>query len=533
MIAVGLLALAMLTALPDGFPSSAGGAAPDPVERDLVRADSAYVAGRDDEARAAYRLVLSHDPRSVRANHRLALLLSRIDQSDSALLLVQRARMLEPSDAGLLITEARLLSWAGRLDESIADYDALLALDPSHREGRLGRSRVLGWAGRYAAADSMYAAMLAADPNDVDALTGRAQNAAWRGRLDLAEAGYVAATRIDADNVDALIGLARLRHGQGRQRSAADQVSRALALEPGSRTAQTLRREIRAAQRPQVDLAFSVNQDSDRNIGWSRTFSTSIALADGLRGSFAGGSLAASDPIRDAQRTLGEVGLDASYGRAQAIIAVGTRWLDASTGPARSSASYRTSLSYRVRDRLSAGVGVARFPMDETALLIGSGLRQTELQASVDGETGHGVAVSAGGGTARLSDGNHRASGVLAVMHPWGRHGSVGVLGRVLSFEERGVGYFSPDRFTLAEARGTLSLKRHAWSGRLNGGLGVQQVGGQAAGQLAWRAAGQLRFGWAVIDHAEASLGASNSAASSTTGAFRYLTAGVSLRLGL
>lgn len=530
MIAAGLLALLMLTSVPDASPSGDIGT---PAESDLARADRAYFAGRDDEARSAYRMALSRDPQSVRANHRLALLLSRVDQADSALILVRRARALEPRDAGLLVTEARLLSWAGRLDASVADYDTLLAIDPGHREGRLARSRVLGWAGHYAAADSTYAALLAADPNDIDALTGRAQNAAWCGRLDLAEASYVAATRLDADNVDALIGLARLRHWQGRQRSAAAQVSRALALDPGSRPAETLRREIRAAQRPQVDLAFGVNQDSDRNTGWSRTFSTSIVLADGLRGSLFGGSLAASDPTRSAHRTLGEVALDASYGRARATIAGGTRWLDSSTGPGRSMGSYRSSFSYRPLDHFNAELGIARYPMDETAVLIGSGLQLSEMQASVDAEVGHGVTISAGGGGARLSDGNRRGSGVVAAMHPCGRHGSVGVLGRVLSYQDRGVGYFAPDRFTLGEARGTLTLPGRAWTGRLNAGLGVQQASRGVAGQLAWRAAGQLHFGWAVIDQVEASLGASNSAASSTTGAYRYLTAGLSLRLGL
>lgn len=529
MIACGLLTLALL-----GAPDEAASGAPSvTVASDLARADSAWLEGRDDDARAAYRRVLARDPGAVRANHRLALLLSRIDRTDSALVLVARARVIEPRDPGLLITEARLLSWAGRLEEAVADYDTLLAMDRSHREASLGRSRVLGWAGRYAAADSMYAELLAADPHDIEALTGRAQNQAWEGHLDLAEAGYVAATRLDADNVDALVGLARLRHQQGRERSADAQVARALAIDPSSRTARALRGEIRAARRPQVTLGFAGNRDSDRNIGWSRTVLASIALADGLRGTLAGGSLAASDPARTAHRLLGEVGLDASRGRGRLGLAGGTRWLDASSGPTRAAGSWRASFGYRAMDHLDAGVGIARYPMDETALLIDLGPRLTEVQASVDAGVGRGVALSAGGGVARLSDGNRRGSGVVAAMRPWGRHVSAGVLGRVMSYRDHGAGYFSPDHFSLTEARGILTLPRGTWTARINAGLGVQQVGRGAAGQLAWRVAGQLRLGWAVIDHLEASLGASNSAASSTTGAFRYLSADVSLRLGL
>ena len=532
MILIRLVALTMLAAGADAARSS-DLTSPVSIEADLARADSAYVAGHDDEARAAYRLVLSRDPRSVRANHRLGILLSRLDRLDSALVSVGRARSVEPHDTGLLVTEARLLSWAGRLGESIADYDTLLALDPRHREARLGRGRVLGWAGRFAAADSAYDALLAADPNDVGAMTGKAQNAVWRGKRRSAEAEYLAAVRLDANNVDALIGLARLRHDQGRQRSAATQVSRALTLDPWSRDAKALSGEIRAAQRPQVDVAFGVSQDSDQNVGWSRTLSTWMPLGDRLRGFLAGGSLAASDPARDATRAHGEVGLEAAHGPAQATLAAGAHWLDPSAGPRRYAPSYRSSLSCRLHDRLTAGLGFARAPMDETAALIGSDLALDEVQASAEAEVGRGIAVSANGGAARLSDGNRRASGLAAIMHPLGRRASVGVLGRVLSYERRGVGYFSPDRFALGEVRGTLALTRRAWSGQLSGGLGSQQVGASAAGQVAWHGAARLRFSWAVVNYVETSLGASNSAASSTTGAYRYWTAAVAMHLGL
>ena len=532
----GFLTLAWLITGPAAGviePSRAAPSTAASVGLDLAHADSAYVAGRDDEARLAYRAVLTLDPRSVRANHRMALLLSRVNQVDSALVLIGRARALESSDPGLLLDEARLLSWAGRLPESIADYDRLLALDPGAREARLGRARVLGWAGRYAAADSMYAAMLAANPNDVTALTARAQNETWRGQTNLAEAQYRAAVRIDRDNVEALLGLARLLHGQGRQHAAGMQLSHVLSLEPGSRAAATLGREIRAAQRPQVEFGFSVSQDSDRNVNWSRTLSTSFAVADGLRGFLSGGSLGASDPARDANRTFGEAGIDAAHGRAELTLAAGTRWLDPSAGPARRAPTYRSSLSVRAFRRLSAGVGFAHSPLDETAVLIGSGLALNDLQGSLDADLGAGFALSAGGGAAWLSDGNHRASAVGALMHPLGPYGAVGVLGRAQAYERRGVGYFSPDRFALAEVRTVLARSRRGWTGRLNAGLGAQQVGAGATAQPAWRAAGEVQYGWATLDHIVASIGASNSAASSTTGAYRYLTAAVALRMGL
>jgi hypothetical protein len=375
--------------------------------------------------------------------------------------------------------------------------------------------------------------MLAVDANDFQALNGRAQNAAWRGRTAVAEAQYLAVLEIDGDNVDALLGLARLLHDQGRPRAAGSRVSLALRLAPDSRDATTLRRQIRAAQRPQVEPGFGVSWDSDRNVSWSRTMTASFPLADGLRGSFSGGSLDASDPVRDASRAFGEVGLVGARGPAQLTLVTGAHWLDPSSGPSRRASNSRVSLSVRAFDRLSTGVGFGHAPLDETALLIGSGLQQNELQGSLDADLAHGLALSAGGGAAWLSDGNHRASALVAVMRSIGGLGSAGALGRVLSFDHAGAGYFSPDRFALGEARVALARSRHACTGRLNAGLGGQQVGERASLQLAWRASAEAQYDWATVNRLVVSIGASNSAASSTTGAYRYLAATLALRVGL
>jgi tetratricopeptide (TPR) repeat protein len=548
MIATGMLAVVLLASAPRGgavparVAAPARGAAParvaaataaDSLAADLAHADSAYFAGRADEARHAYRLVLARDPRSVRANHRLGLLESRASHLDSALVLVARARAVEPNDAGLLGDEARLLSWAGRLGESLADYDRLLESDPKDREGRLGRARVLGWAGRYAAADSAYAAMLAANPGDVDALIARAQNDAWSGQAQVAEARYRAALGLDANNVEARLGLARLLNSQGRLHAADAQVSQVLSLDPGSRDATRLEREIRAARRPQAESGFGIDRDSDKNVIVSRTLSTSFALADGLRGFVRAGSFAASDPVRDAGRTSGEAGLEAARGPAQFTLAGGSRWLDPGTGDLRQVPTYRSSLGLRLSPRISAGVGFAHTPLDDTAQLIGSGPEQDDLQGSLDAGLVGGLALSGGGGVTWRSDGNRRLSGLAALMHPLGRIGSAGVLGRVFTNERHGIGYFSPDRFTLAEARTSLARSSRSWTGRLNAGLGAQQVGKRVPAQLAWRAAGELQYGWGTLDHVVASIGFSNSAANSASGAYRYLAAALALRIGI
>jgi hypothetical protein len=113
------------------------------------------------------------------------------------------------------------------------------------------------------------------------------------------------------------------------------------------------------------------------------------------------------------------------------------------------------------------------------------------------------------------------------------RYFFVGLFGRTLSYERRGVGYFSPDRFSVLEATGGYNLERKSWIGGLSGGLGAQQIGERGAAQTEWHIEGRLGRRWGVGNRVELFGLITNSAVSSTSGAFRYRSAGVSLRLGL
>lgn len=61
-------------------------------------------------------------------------------------------------DKDSLLKLARLYSWTNRLGESVAAYDAVIALDPADFGAVVEKARVLGWDGRYAEASSVYMA---------------------------------------------------------------------------------------------------------------------------------------------------------------------------------------------------------------------------------------------------------------------------------------------------------------------------------------------------------------------------------------
>ena len=101
-----------------------------------------------------------------------------------------------------------------------------------------------------------------------------------------------------------------------------------------------------------------------------------------------------------------------------------------------------------------------------------------------------------------------------------------------MSYDEIGVGYFSPDRFRVLEAVAGYNLDAAAWEGRFSGGLGGQQIGRGASSQSEWHLDARLSRLWGTGNRVEAFGGLTNSAVSSTTGAFRFGTAGVSVQVG-
>jgi hypothetical protein len=83
------------------------------------------------------------------------------------------------------------------------------------------------------------------------------------------------------------------------------------------------------------------------------------------------------------------------------------------------------------------------------------------------------------------------------------------------------------------EGTAAYSVETRTWGGSLGGGLGAQQVGRDGTAQTEWHIDGRVGRGWGLGNRVELFGLITNSAVSSTTGAFRYRSAGVNVRLGL
>jgi hypothetical protein len=179
------------------------------------------------------------------------------------------------------------------------------------------------------------------------------------------------------------------------------------------------------------------------------------------------------------------------------------------------------------------GIGYGRYSFDETALLLSRDLDVDELSLEGDVALTPGLTAGAGASRAWLSDNNARRAAVLSLTQRIAQRYTVGLFGRVMGYDSPGAGYFAPDRFLLAETRGSRTWAVRKWETRLSAGLGLQQVGKGATAQSEWHAEGRLARRFGTINEVAFGVGISNSAVSSTTGAFRYYSAQLSARLGL
>jgi tetratricopeptide (TPR) repeat protein len=496
-------------------------------------ADEAWSQGRYEAARAGYARVLRQNPSAAGANLRMGILLSWQGKLDSALTFIARARAADPADVDMRLAQARVRSWNKQYAAALALYDSVLAARPDLREAELGKAQTLSWAGRLDEAEAVYRAMIARNSSDRDARLGQAQVSAWQGDLPTAEQLYRAILAQNSRDADARAGLGYVYYWQGREAAARRQARVALTVDSTHKGGRALLRTIREATRPATEATANWSNDSDHNTSFWQTLSGSGSLGTGVGIFGSVNALETSDPTLDATRVGGEAGVSLALGRVQLSGAAGARRLVPEAADPRTAATYRGRLGYRPVPGFGLSVGYSRFPFDEIASLMERNLDLEVLEGGFDARPFSGLSFYAAGSGLWFSDGNNRTGVLGGLTQKLHRRFSVGLFGRTLSYARRGVGYFSPDRFSVLEATASYSLETGLWTGNLGGGLGAQQVGERGAAQSEWHVEGRLGRRWGVGNRVELFGLVTNSAVSSTSGAFRHRAAGLMVRLGL
>jgi tetratricopeptide (TPR) repeat protein len=502
--------------------------------------DSLWRMGRIDEARAAYERAIAEDRNSVRANFRLSQALAWSSNIDSALVLLRAARERVPTDPDLLFTEATYLSWARRWTEALLRFDTLSAAHPGRDYDyvRVARARTLSWAGRLEEARDGYRAVLDSAPNDRDAHFGLAQLRAWSGDLVGAARGYETLLADDPDDPRVLIGLAAVRNWQGRPGTALQLLSRSATRAPDDADAASLRDAIRRTTVPQVSVLQNYSQDTDGNVNrW--LMSTARVTSGNVRASLTLGSLAATDPARNSRRRLVEGNVSGPLGPVTLSATLGARllspeWRAPEGRPAiddRQLITWRATAAMPIASRLSATVGVARWPFDEIASLLGRALDIDQQDIVLDWRPIGRLSVTAAATRLAFSDENVRTGGTVRVTYPLPGGFSVGAYGVGFGFDTKSTSYFSPAAFRAAELAAGWGRETPTWSASLSGGYGRQRVERDLPTQEQWHLDARATRQITTLVSLEVFGGRSTSAAASAVGAYRYDLLGIGLHL--
>jgi hypothetical protein len=421
----------------------------------------------------------------------------------------------------------------GRYEAARAAYEQILRQDPSAARANLRMGIMLSWQGKLDSALTLIARARAVHPDDIDMRLAEARVRSWKGDLSTAERLYRAILAQHPENADALAGLGYVYYWEGREAAARKYAEAALAVDSTHTAGRDLLRTIGEANRPATEGTVNWSNDSDHNTSFGQALSASASPGAGVGIFGSVSALETSDPALEASSLGGEAGLSVGQGRFQLTGAAGARRLFPEVTEPRTAATYRARLGYRPAPGFGMSVGYSRAPFDETASLMDRGLDMELVEGGFDARPFAGFSIYATGSGLWLSDGNTRTGVVAGLTQKLHRRFSVGLFGRTLSYEESGVGYFSPDRFSVLEATAGYAIVTRSWNSSLGGGLGAQQIEEGGAAQSEWHIEGRLARRWGGGNRVEVFGLVTNSAVSSTSGAFRYRSAGLTVRLVL
>jgi len=545
----------------------------------LAQADSAWQAGAYPLAAEMYEAILARDSSSHIAMFRLATLRSWDNRLDEAIALFRRYVAAEPGYSGGRTALARVVAWTGNYSGAVAIYDSVLTTEPNNREAVLGRAQTLAWANRFDESLAAYKRWTVAHPTDRDAAVDYARALAWNGQLAEAESRYADLSRTgnanatkglarvigwrgdlqrseetwrrvlvtDPNDPEALTGLAQVLSWQGRQTDAESALQQALRSNPGYGDARSLLRFVEADLRPSVIVSAIGTNDSDKNRA------TNLSVDYAVRAPWSG-----SVGARYSERWASFPGAVAVDSRADAGN-VFARWQPASSSwviRADAGVTHHWSSLVPSTDRkenivngalavrgnlartLNVGLSASRAPFDETALLIASGVVSSEYAGDASVALPGRLSLSGAASHAQMTGGsrdNSRDAYAASLRWTYNRRWSFAVGGRQFGYDTTSAdGYFSPRRYTLAEASGRGRVGGTlGWNAEGDVGLGSQSVelfGAPATSRLAERGALTLGYRFDPAHEFSASGSYANVAAPGQTGGSEYRVYAIILR---
>ncbi|HSJ15122.1 MAG TPA: hypothetical protein VK939_11945 [Longimicrobiales bacterium] len=386
---------------------------------------------------------------------------------------------------------------SGDRERAYVLYNELLAGDSTHTVALHRTALVHASAGRYRESLHLLDRLLALQPDDRAAAMTRATVLLWRGDLIAAEVEWRALHEQDRADQLALAGLARTLRWQGRDAAARELLMRGRPPLPDELEVGEEMRRNRVALRPHALPALWHERDSDRarittlrsEFAWRPEPRLQLGVDGYVRRARRGATAARAQGAALTAWRQREPGwaLRAALGGSVSDVADAAPFLIAAIGA-------ETPL----RERFGGTLDVRTGAFDVTGPLIENQVRITEA-ALAGWIRGVGWRLDANASLAELyarasRQDNLRTGASLAFMTPLSALVTVGARLHTFGFDdELADGYFSPERYSLAElvVRGGGEVDHWSLSG--DGAAGAQRVNGGAL-TGSWRGSGRFAF---------------------------------------
>lgn len=476
---------------------------PNNIDGRLARARVYAWSGDTPEAIREAGKILDVQPDNADARAALALFQSWSGQLDQALQSYDVLATIAPDHGAAQRQRAQLLAWAEQYEQSLSSFEALVEENPDDLEARAGLAQALGFSGDYDAAIAQYDLVLERSPEDIRALVGRSIVLGWAGRLADSERAARRAVDVDRSSGAAWASLGQAYQWQGRVGDALHAFELAAELAPANPEIRDQLRSTRLSMASRAQPSFTLGRDSDGNRMLTTSATASVYATSRLevKGS-------AYQRTLEQERTSGDLENSAFGGMIEADVQVGSGWrVSAGLGGSategagdRSFAAFRAGVRTPERHAAVVSLDVSSQGLDETAALVGRGVRADDVLLSlrwspaplwrVDGVLGQGRYEG--------TEENRRRSGYIGASRRIGGFFSLGTSLRGFSFEKNlADGYFDPDVYAVAELTANWLYRPAAWSFLVEAAPGLQKIGrdGDPTGSLRTNTRAGVRLG--------------------------------------
>lgn len=182
----------------------------------FVEGNSAYEAGRLEQAEACFRASLQALPGRPSTMANLASTLLRLGRAAEALASVHQALTTAPREAALWTQQGLALAALGRDDEALASHQRALEIDATRAADHFHAGMLLAGQGRTEAALATFDAAARIEPERADLHYRRGQVLNALGRSDEALAAWDRALALDPEHADAWSDRGTLMNERGQ-----------------------------------------------------------------------------------------------------------------------------------------------------------------------------------------------------------------------------------------------------------------------------------------------------------------------------